>query len=207
MKLKVYSKDGSRSTEKDFNLPVIEGDKGRQALKDTLVSYQANARQGSANTKDYGEVKSTGKKPFRQKGTGGARHGSLRSPLHRKGAVVFGPRPRDWSKKINDKVKSLAFARMLSDKATSGEISLIEAFELPAPKTKAFTAVLKHIYPEGKVLVVDGAFAEATSRAARNVARVKLGTASTVNALDLALFDRVLISEAGFETILSRVNV
>lgn len=206
MKLKVYSKDGSSSTEKEFTLPVFEGEKGLQALKDTLVSYAANARQGSANSKNYGEVKGTGKKPFRQKGTGGARQGSLRSNHHRKGAVVFGPRPRDWSKKINDKVKTLAFARLLSDKATLGEISLIEAFELSAPKTKEFASVLGRIYPEGKVLVVDGAFAEVVVRATGNLPRVSTITAATVNALDLARFDRVLVSEAGFEKILSRVN-
>ena len=206
MKLKVYSKDGTSSVEKEFDVPVIEGDKGKQALKDTLVAYAANARQGSANTKNYGEVKGTGKKPFRQKGTGGARHGSRRSPIHRKGAVVFGPRPRDWSKKINAQVKALAFARALSDKAVGGEISLIEAFDLPAPKTKAFTAVLKGIYPEGNVLVIDGEFSESTARAVRNVARVFTCTAANLNAMDLVRFEKVLVSEAGFEKILARVN-
>lgn len=206
MKLKVYSKDGAKSVEKDFDVPVVEGDKGKQALKDTLVAYAANARQGSANTKNYGEVKGTGKKPFRQKGTGGARQGSLRSPHHRKGAVVFGPRPRDWSKKINAQVKALAFVRALFESASSGEISLIEALELPEAKTKAFTAVLKGIYPKGTVLVVDGEFNENTSRAVRNIARVNVCQAAHLNAFDLSRFNQVLVSEAGFAKILERAN-
>ncbi len=206
MKLKVYSKDGSSSTDKEFDIPVFEGDKGKQALKDTLDAYAANQRQGSANSKNFGEVKGTGKKPFRQKGTGGARHGSRRSPIHRKGAVVFGPRPRDWSKKINAQVKALAFARALSDKATDGEISLIEALEVKERKTKAFVSVLKGIYPQGNVLVVDAAFVADTALSARNLQRVFMCSASDLNAQDLVRFEKVLVSEAGFKQILERVN-
>lgn len=110
MKLKVYTKDGSSFTEQDFaNIPQFEGDKGLFALKETLVAYQANARQGNASTLDYGHVSGTCRKPFKQKGGGRSRHGTMKSPIHRGGAVVFGPQPRDWSKKINRKVRALAF--------------------------------------------------------------------------------------------------
>jgi large subunit ribosomal protein L4 len=106
MKLKVYSSDGSSSRDQDFpNLPVFEGDKGVQAVKEVIVAIRANQRQGTRSTKTRGEVSGGGKKPWRQKGTGRARAGSIRSPLWVGGGVVFGPRPRDFSKKINNKVK------------------------------------------------------------------------------------------------------
>lgn len=206
MKFKIYSKDGSKASEKEIAFSLLEGDKGKQALKDTLTAYAANARQGNASTKNFGEVKGTGKKPFRQKGTGGARHGSRRSPIHRKGAVVFGPRPRDWSKKINAQVKLLAFYRALSEKVADGEVSLIEGFELSAPKTKEFAAVLKRIYPEGRILVLDGEISDSIERAGRNIARLYMGNAKNVNAMDLVYCDKLLVSEAAFAQVLARIQ-
>ena len=206
MKLKVYSPDGANSQEKDFALREFEGKKGLQALKETLVAYQANARQGTSKTKDFGEVKGTGKKPWRQKGTGNARHGSRRSPLWVKGAVVFGPRPRDWSLTINQKVRQLAFQRALFDKASEGGLSLIEKITPAQPKTKAINQVLTRIHPEGKILLVDESFEKNAQRAARNLARVQMVAADSVNALDLVSHANVLISEQGFQKILARAN-
>jgi len=206
MKLKVYSSDGAKAQEKDFALKEFEGSKGVQALKETIVAYQANARQGTSKTKNFGEVKGTGKKPWRQKGTGQARHGSRRSPLWVKGAVVFGPRPRDWSLTINKKVRQLAFQRALFDKVTDGGLALIEKFAPAKPKTKIINEVLNRIHPKGKILLVDEPFGENAARAARNLKRVELVPASMVNAWDLARYDNVLVSEQGFEKILARVN-
>ena len=113
MKLTVFNSDGTTSSEKDFaGLPVFEGDKGLQAVKEVIVAINANNRQGTHSTKTRGEVRGGGKKPWRQKGTGRARAGSIRSPLWGGGGVVFGPKPRDYSKKINGKVKTLAFSRL-----------------------------------------------------------------------------------------------
>jgi large subunit ribosomal protein L4 len=206
MKLKVYSPDGATTTEKDFALREFEGKKGTQALKDTVVAYLANARQGTSKTKDFGEVKGTGKKPWRQKGTGNARHGSRRSPLWVKGAVVFGPRPRDWSHDVNQKVKKLAFQRALFNRATEGGLSLIEKFSTTQPKSKIFNQLLTRIHPEGKVLVVDETFEEKTERAARNIGRVQLAVAGTINALDLVRFEKILISVQGFQQVLARAT-
>ena len=107
-----------------------------QAVKEVVVAHQANARQGTHSTKTRGEVRGGGKKPWRQKGTGRARAGSIRSPLWPGGGVVFGPKPRDYTKKINAKVKALAFSRALFDRATAGEIEVIEQFEVNPVKTK-----------------------------------------------------------------------
>ncbi len=206
MKLKVFSPDGTSSSEQDFGLPVFEGDKGLQAVKEVIVAINANNRQGTHSTKTRGEVRGGGKKPWRQKGTGRARAGSTRSPLWVGGGVVFGPRPRDYSKKINAKVKALAFSRALFDRAQAGELAVIEKFELPQPKTKLASEVVRRIAPQGRVLLVDAPFAAETTRASRNLARVTLQEAAKLNTLDLAQHATIIVSTRALDAILARVN-
>lgn len=207
MKLTVFSSDGKTSSEKDFaSLPTFEGDKGLQAVKEVIVAINANNRQGTHSTKTRGEVRGGGKKPWRQKGTGRARAGSIRSPLWSGGGVVFGPKPRDYSKKINAKVKQLAFSRALFDRASAGEIAVIEAFDAKVTKTKAINEVLGRIAPKGRVLLVDAPFASETSRASRNLERVSLQDASKLNTLDLAQYAKIIVSTKALDAIIARVN-
>lgn len=207
MKLKVYTKDGSSFTEQDFeNIPQFEGDKGLFALKETIVAYQANARQGNASTLDYGHVSGTCRKPFKQKGGGRSRHGTMKSPIHRGGAVVFGPQPRDWSKKINRKAKALAFSRALFDKCSENGLCVIEEFAAPEKKTKAVVKVLSNIKADGKVLLVDDVFGDDFILASRNIARANFCESATLNALDLVQFDTVIVSRKGLDTVLARIN-
>jgi len=207
MKLTVFNSDGTSSSEKDFaGLPVFEGDKGLQAVKEVIVAINANNRQGTHSTKTRGEVRGGGKKPWRQKGTGRARAGSIRSPLWSGGGVVFGPKPRDYSKKINGKVKSLAFSRALFDRASAGEIAVIEAFAAPAAKTKAMNQVVTRIAPKGRVLLVDAPFAADTTRASRNIERVSLQEAAKLNTLDLAQYKKIIVSTKALEAIIARVT-
>ena len=207
MKLTVFNSDGTTSSEKDFaGLPVFEGDKGLQAVKEVIVAINANNRQGTHSTKTRGEVRGGGKKPWRQKGTGRARAGSIRSPLWSGGGVVFGPKPRDYSKKINGKVKDLAFSRALFDRAVAGEIAVIETFAAEVAKTKAMNVIVARIAPKGKVLLVDAPFAVATTRASRNIERVYLQEAAKLNTLDLAQYKKIIVSTKALETIIARVN-
>jgi len=207
MKLTVFNSDGTSSSEKDFaGLPVFEGDKGLQAVKEVIVAINANNRQGTHSTKTRGEVRGGGKKPWRQKGTGRARAGSIRSPLWVGGGVVFGPKPRDYSKKINGKVKSLAFSRALFDRAVAGEIAVIEAFAATAAKTKAMNQVVTRIAPKGRVLLVDAPFAAETTRASRNIERVSLQEAAKLNTLDLAQYKKIIVSTKALEAIIARVT-
>jgi len=207
MKLKVYSKDGSSFTEQDFdNIPQFEGDKGVFALKETLVAYQSNARQGNASTLDYGHVSGSGRKPFKQKGGGRSRHGTMKSPIHRGGAVVFGPKPRDWSLKINRKVKNLAFSRALFDKVVEEGISVIEEFSAPEKKTKAVAGVLANIKPEGNVLLVDDTFGDDFILAGRNISRANFCESSNLNALDIVKYETIIVSRKGLDTVLARIN-
>ncbi len=147
-----------------------------------------------------------GKKPWAQKGTGRARAGSNRSPLWSGGGVVFGPKPRDFSKKINGKVKALAFNRALFDRATAGDVTVIEAFAPEATKTKAMNTVLTRIAPKGKVLFVDAPFTIQATRAARNLDRVTLQVASKLNTLDLVQYTKIVVSSQALEQIIARTT-
>ncbi len=206
MNLKVFSSDGTSSKDQDFGIPTFEGDKGLQAVKEVIVAINANARLGTHSTKTRGEVRGGGKKPWRQKGTGRARAGSIRSPLWVGGGVVFGPKPRDYSKKINAKVKALAFSRALFDRAVAGEIDVIESFVAPTAKTKAINQVIGRIAPTGKILVVDAQFTAEAARATRNIARVSMQEASKLNTLDLAQYKKIIVSSAALEKIIARVS-
>jgi large subunit ribosomal protein L4 len=119
---------------------------------------------------------------------------------------VFGPKPRDYSKKINGKVKTLAFSRALFDRATAGEIAVIEQFQVKAAKTKAVNEVVERIAPKGRVLLVDAPFTADTARAARNINRVTLQEAAKLNTLDLCQYQKILVSTKALEAILARVN-
>jgi large subunit ribosomal protein L4 len=207
MKLTVFNSDGTTSSEKDFaGLPTFEGDKGLQAVKEVIVAINANNRQGTHSTKTRGEVRGGGKKPWRQKGTGRARAGSIRSPLWSGGGVVFGPKPRDYSKKINGKVKQLAFSRALFDRAVAGEIAVIDSFVATEAKTKAINVVVGRIAPKGRVLLVDAPFAAETTRASRNIERVSLQEAAKLNTLDLAQYKKIIVSTKALEAIIARVT-
>ena len=205
MKLKVYSTDGSSSAERDFEqFPEFEGDKGASVLRQVLLAYRANRRQGNASTKTRSEVSGTGKKPFRQKGTGMARQGTRRAPQHEGGGVAFGPKPRDYSQKINRKMRRIALQRALYDRARGGELDVIEKWELPEAKTRLIDDVVGKIAPEGAVLLVDDQFDDNTTLAARNLQRVAISESGSLSSWDLVRYDRIIMSEKGINTLIAR---
>lgn len=206
MKLKVYNTDGSLSGESEFDIPTFEDSKGLQALKEVIVAQAANARQGSANTKTRGEVRGGGKKPWRQKGTGRARAGSNRSPIWVGGGIVFGPRPRDYSKKVNKKVKTLALSRALFDRAEEGAISVIEALDIAPAKTKVADELIAKIAPAGKVLLVDETFSETSFLSVRNISRVRPEEAADVSVTKLSHPANIIVTRKGLEKLLDRVK-
>lgn len=207
MILKVYSKDGSASQDAEFDqIETFEGNRGRQAVKEVIVGHQANARQGTASTKNRSEVAGTGKKPWRQKGTGNARAGSVTSPIWSGGGVAFGPRPRDYTKKINKKVKNLALRRLLFDRATKGDIEILESFEVTEPKTRQVHALIRQVAPRGRVLVVEDEISENARLASRNLDRVDLLEATALNALNLAAYSKILITRKALTRLVERLN-
>ncbi len=208
MKLKVYTADGSSSEEKEFAaFPQFEDDKGVAALRQVVIAHQANLRQGNASTKTRAEVRGSGKKLFRQKGSGTARQGSRRVPHQRHGGIAHGPKPRDFSQKINRKMKQLAFQRALFERANEGRLAVIETIQSEAPKTKVFNQVLTSVLPErGKVLLIDDSFENNAALAARNIEGVVLTEAGDLSTLDVVRYPHILVSAKGIETILARAN-
>ena len=205
MKLSVYNFDGSPAEEATFEtFPSFEGKSGLQATKEVITAYQANLRQGNASTKTRGEVRGGTKKPYRQKGTGNARRGSQRSPILVGGGIVFGPRPRDFRKKINQKVKNLAFRRTLFDRAKAGEISVIKELKSEQAKTKAMADALSKISPKGTILLIADQFSDNDILSLRNFDRVYLQDAASVNALDLAQFKHILFTDKALQLVLQR---
>src|SRR5262245_35590644 len=136
MKLSVKNSQGKAAGELEVKFELVEGGKGTQAVHDTVVAFRAAQRMGTACTKTAGEVAGTNKKPWRQKGTGRARAGSFQSPLWVGGGVVFGPRPRDYSKKVNARTKQLALRKALTERLKAGDVIVVDDLKLSSPKTK-----------------------------------------------------------------------
>jgi large subunit ribosomal protein L4 len=190
---------------KKANIAIIENGKGTQAVHDVVVALRANRRSGSANTKTKAEVNLSGAKPWRQKGTGRARAGYKSSPIWRGGGVVFGPKPRDYSKKTPKSVRRLALRKALSARILSGDVLLVESPSIPDGKTAKFLSyVEKNAKDARKVLIVSPSFDESTCRAARNLGHVLLMAASDVNAEHLLAFDKILLTGEALNKISER---
>src|SRR5438093_8491800 len=142
MKLTIKDTKGNDQGELEVSFPLIEDGRGTQAVHDVVVAYQAAQRMGTACTKNVGEVAGTNKKPWRQKGTGRARAGSFQSPLWRGGGVVFGPKPRDFTKKVGRKTRQLALRKALTERLRAGDVLLVDELKLDSPKTKEFLRLL-----------------------------------------------------------------
>ena len=188
---------------KRANLNLVEDAKGGQALHETVVAYRANRRAGTASTKSRGEVRGSGKKLWRQKGTGNARMGSRRSPIWVGGGIAWGPKPRDYSKKILKNVKQLALRAALTARITDGDVLSVDSFAVTDGKTKSFLGALKKVTDAKKVLVV-GKFDDMTFRAGRNVQSVQLVSADDLNAEHLLNYPKVVLTGEAIETLARR---
>src|SRR5580692_1625589 len=154
MKLKIQDIKGNSQGELEVKFPIIENGKGTQAVHDTVVAYNAAQRSGTACTKTAGEVAGTNKKPWKQKGTGRARAGSFQSPLWVGGGVVFGPKPRDFSKKVSKSTKQLALRKALSERLKAGDVVVVDDLKFESPKTKSFVGVVSKLNLTGSMLIV-----------------------------------------------------
>jgi len=200
MSAKTFTAEDAQSA----NLVLVGEEKGRQAVHDLVIAYRANRRTGSANTKTRGEVSGNNKKIYKQKGTGNARHGDKRAPIFVGGGVVFGPRPRDYSKKVPKTVRKLALRRTLGDLVRAEKVQSVDTFSIADGKTKSFVAALEAITKQGKVLVISNSFDESTYLAARNVAWAQLVTGSDVNVEQLLLANTVILVGDAVQTLAAR---
>lgn len=206
MELDIKTLSGSGSGKMTVGFEVIEDDKGNQAVHDVVVAHMAAQRSGTAKTKDRGEVSGTGKKPWRQKGTGRARTGSRRTNIFTGGGVVHGPHPRDLSKKVNAKTRQLALRRALSERIKDGEVIVVESLKLESEKTKDLHAQIEALVPKGTVLLVTGEADGNLSLAARNIPLVQLVEADCLNTYEVLRPDVIIISKDGLEKVVGRLN-
>jgi len=171
-------------------------------LKDAIVAAMAGARQGTASVKTRSEVSGGGRKPYRQKGTGNARQGSIRAPHYRHGGIAFGPVPRDYSKKMNKKEKRLALKSALSYKVLDKELVVVESINFETNKTKEMINLLADLnLTNNKVLVCVNELTDNICLAARNLANVKIVLPCEVNTFDLVSSDNLLITEEALKTL------
>jgi len=206
MKLTVKNLKGKDSGEIQVKFPLVEGGKGTQAVHDVVVAHQANQRMGTASTKTMGDVSGSGRKPWRQKGTGRARAGSFASPLWRGGGVVFGPKPRDFGKKISRKTKQLALRKALTERLNAGDVVVVDDFKLGSPKTKGFIDVLKKLEVNGTALVVAPAIEQNLRLATRNLQKVEVTTADDLNTYQVLRSDKLVFSRPAFEKLEERLT-
>jgi large subunit ribosomal protein L4 len=208
MKIPVTNLSGKSAGEIEIaDELLIKNGKGSQAVHDAIVAYAANQRLGTAKTKQMGEVTGTGKKPWRQKGTGRARAGSFQSPIWRGGAVVFGPQPRDYSKKVPKKVKALAFRKALSERLLAGDVVVLDEIKLDSHRTKEFAAALNKVAPKARTaLVVAEAVDKNLKLASRNLAAVQVEPADAVNAYELLRYDKIVATKAAVAKLTARIG-
>jgi large subunit ribosomal protein L4 len=206
MKLTIKDTKGNNQGELDVTFPLVENNKGTQAVHDTVVAHMAAQRSGTACTKTMGEVAGTGKKPWRQKGTGRARAGSFASPLWRGGGVVFGPKPRDFAKKVSRKTRQLALRKALSERLKAGDVLILDDLKLAAPKTKEMQAVLDVLKIDGTALIVAQASDKTLMLASRNLRHVELATSNSLNTYDVLKPDKLLFTRGAFEQVQARLN-
>ncbi len=205
MKLEVRDITGKVCGEYELKFELIRDGRGTQAVHDVIVAHLAAIRRGTACTKTKGEVSGSGKKPWPQKGTGRARAGMIRSPLWRKGGVVFGPKPRDYTKKVNHATKLLALRKALSERIKEGDLIIVDEIKLQSPKTREMVGLLKALGLEGKSLVVVSDLDRNLKLAARNIPDVILTTGEQVSAFEVLYPEKLLVTKSAFEKIEDRL--
>jgi len=206
MKVAIKDIKGKASGEFEVNFAMIEDGRGTQAVHDVVVAYRAAQRAGTHSTKTMGEVAGTNKKPWRQKGTGRARAGSFRSPLWRGGGVTFGPKPRDYTKKVSKKTKQLALRKALGERIKAGDVIVVSDFKLDSPKTKGFLAALDKLEANGKTLVVSAESDQNLFLASRNVQSVELTTSNDVNTYQVLKYDKLVFTKGALEKVQERLS-
>ncbi len=192
-----FDKDGKSAGTVDLPGSLFETEVNEFVVHEAVVAYLANQRQGTVNTRERSDVRGGGRKPWRQKGTGRARAGTIRSPLWRGGGTVFGPHPRDHRLKLNKKAKRVALTSSLTSRAKDGNVVVVKSLEFEGPKTKDFATLLKSVgaHPGKTLVVLDKPYA-ATIKSARNIGGVRITLADSVNTYDVVWADKLVVASA-----------
>ncbi|MFT9598446.1 50S ribosomal protein L4 [Mesobacillus sp.] len=200
-KVALFNQAGSQVGDIELNDSVFGIEPNNHVMFEAVVMQRASLRQGTHKTKIRSEVAGGGRKPWKQKGTGRARQGSIRSPQWRGGGTVFGPVPRSYSYKLPKKVRRLAIKSALSSKVQSENILVLESLAFEAPKTKEFKTVLSGLSVNKKVLIVTAGLEENVALSARNIPGVTVVTADGINVLDVLNHDKLIMTKAAVEKV------
>ncbi|WP_261134667.1 50S ribosomal protein L4 [Bacillus sp. Marseille-Q3570] len=200
-KVTLYNQSGSEIGDIELNDNVFGIEPNENVLFDAVVMQQSSTRQGTHAVKNRSAVRGGGRKPWRQKGTGRARQGSIRSPQWVGGGVVFGPTPRSYSYKLPKKVRRLAIKSALSSKVQDNNVVVLDELKFEAPKTKEMAALLANFSSEAKALVVTGDYNEFAALSARNLPGVTIVTADGVNVLDVLNHDKLFMTKDAVEKV------
>ncbi|MBO9131094.1 50S ribosomal protein L4 [Bacillus sp. 165] len=200
-KVTLFNQTGSTVGEIELADSIFGIEPNEAVLFDAVIMQQASLRQGTHKVKTRSEVRGGGRKPWRQKGTGRARQGSIRSPQWRGGGIVFGPTPRSYAYKLPKKVRRLAIKSALSTKVLENNVIVLEDLVLNAPKTKDMTVILKGLSVEKKALIVTADVNEAVALSARNIPGVAVVTANGVSVLDVLHHDKLIMTKAAVEKV------
>ncbi|ECZ0533567.1 50S ribosomal protein L4 [Listeria monocytogenes] len=200
-KLSLLKQDGTNAGEITLNETVFGIEPNEKVVVDVILSQRASLRQGTHKVKNRSEVRGGGRKPWRQKGTGRARQGSIRSPQWRGGGVVFGPTPRSYAYKLPKKVRRLAIKSILSSKVNEEKLVVLEGLTFDAPKTKEFAAFLKNISVDTKALIVVAGESENVELSARNLQGITVIPAESISVLEVAKHDKLIITKAAVEKV------
>ncbi len=195
LKVNVLNQSGEKVSTLNLNENVFGIEPNMNVLYEVINAQRKAMRQGTHSTKTRSEVRGGGRKPWRQKGTGRARHGSRRSPIWRGGGITFGPKPRDYAVKVNQKVKRLAFKSALSLRLKNEQLIVLDKVELSEIKTKDFQIIYDAIINGGRALFVDVDFNDAVALSARNIPEVLMEVASHTSVYDLANCDKVVLTK------------
>lgn len=199
----VINQSGEKLHEITLNPEVFGIEPNQQVIFDAIVMQRASMRQGTHDVKNRREVRGGGRKPYRQKGTGNARQGSIRAPQYRGGGIVFGPTPRSYATKLNRKVRRLALKSVLSEKVLSSDMIVVDKLELAAPKTKDMVKVIENIQATNKTLFVvanDDDYANAYL-SVRNIETMMMLTADAINVYDIVNANKVVFTEAAVKAV------
>ncbi len=196
VKLPVYNLKGEVVRQIEINDDVFAVPFNQPVVHQALLRQRANARQGTASAKTRSEVIGSQRKLFRQKGTGNARAGSSKSPLRRGGGVTFGPRPRDYRQAMPKKMRRLAIRCLLSAKAESGELKILDELKMTEAKAREMAAILKALGVASSTLIATEKVEEKVVKSARNLSKVKTTPANQLNVVDLLTYDTLLMTES-----------
>jgi large subunit ribosomal protein L4 len=200
-KVALFDQKGSKISDIELNDSIFGIEPNNHVLFEAVVMQRASLRQGTHKTKIRSEVAGGGRKPWKQKGTGRARQGSIRSPQWRGGGTVFGPTPRSYSYKLPKKVRRLAIKSALSSKVLDENILVLENLVFDGPKTKDFKGVLQALSVESKALIVTADLDENVALSGRNIPGVTIVTADGINVLDVLNHDKLILTKAAVEKV------